>query len=71
MTGVVIRAEILGKLYRIGKRERYKTFHDTLTATHLLFRPCSPYRGHSNAKMLCIECLTSLLGLCKTCATAA
>lgn len=31
MSDLAIRAENLGKLYRIGKRERYRTLRDTLT----------------------------------------
>jgi hypothetical protein len=39
MAEIAIRVENLGKLYRIGKRERYKTLRDTLTdAMHVPFR---------------------------------
>ncbi len=31
MSNVAIRAENLGKLYRIGPRQRYRTLRDTLT----------------------------------------
>jgi hypothetical protein len=31
MTDISIRVEHLSKQYRIGKRERYRTLHDTLT----------------------------------------
>ncbi len=31
MTDISIRAEHLGKLYRIGPRQRYRTLRDTLT----------------------------------------
>ena len=31
MTDIAIRAENLGKLYRIGSRQRYRTLRDTLT----------------------------------------
>src|ERR1039457_4418932 len=33
MNDIAIRVENLGKQYRIGKRERYKTLRDTLTDT--------------------------------------
>src|SRR5216684_3461990 len=33
MSETVIRCESLGKLYRIGRRERYKTLRDTLADT--------------------------------------
>ena len=47
MSDIAIRADHLGKRYRIGKRERYKTLRETLTgaacgpfrALHSLFRP--------------------------------
>src|SRR5687768_10020723 len=32
MSNVVIRAENLGKRYRIGRTERYRTFRDSLTS---------------------------------------
>ena len=31
MSDIAIRVEGLGKQYRVGKRERYKTLRDTLT----------------------------------------
>ena len=37
MSDIVIRAERLGKLYRIGVRDRYRTLRDTLT--HTLYAP--------------------------------
>ena len=33
MSDIAIRVENLGKQYRIGKRERYRTLRDTLTDT--------------------------------------
>ncbi|MDH7499865.1 MAG: ATP-binding cassette domain-containing protein, partial [candidate division NC10 bacterium] len=37
MSDIAIRVEGLGKLYRIGKRERYKALRDTLT--HAIYAP--------------------------------
>ena len=39
MSAIAIRVENLGKLYRIGKRERYQALRDTLT--HAM---CAPFR---------------------------
>ena len=33
MSDIAIRVENLGKQYRIGKRERYRTLRDTITDT--------------------------------------
>src|ERR1043166_8779233 len=44
MNDIAIRVENLGKRYRIGKRERYKTLRDTLTDTM-----CAPFRRIQSA----------------------
>ena len=51
MSEVAIRVENLGKLYRIGQRERYKALRDTLTeAMYAPFRRLRSAFQHSNIK---------------------
>ncbi len=42
MSDIVIRCERLGKRYRIGQREPYRTFRDTLVDVMI-----APFRGMS------------------------
>ena len=46
MSGIAIRVENLGKLYRIGPRERYRTLGDTLTTDNEAAKGRN--RGHDN-----------------------
>src|SRR6185295_17118348 len=53
MSDIAIRLENLGKQYRIGKRERYRTLRDTLTdAVSAPFRGMvSLFRGSAPAEL--------------------
>ena len=52
MTDIVIRVENLGKLYRIGKPERYRTLRDTLTdAISAPFRRLPSLFGNSQSSI--------------------